>query len=261
MWGAPNAHSDIVVAGERPLDADEFRAELASHVSGRIGVNRDVLVFVHGFNTSFDEARLRAAQVVADSRFGGVPVLFTWPSQSKLFGYVSDKDSATASRDALQDLLTDIAATPGVGKIHVLAHSMGGWVAMEALRQEALSGHRDLDGHLGDVMLASPDVDLDVFASQMAKIRPAKVTVFATPKDRALSLSSAIAEHVSVSALSILAVPRTRPRSKNWEPRSTISASTPTDYRSRAYPLHPTSCMRSALKWRRRGRARRIRFP
>ena len=76
---------------------------------------------------------MRAAQVVADSKFGGVPVLFTWPSKSQLFGYVSDKDSATASRDALQDLLTDIAATPGVGKIHVLAHSMGGWVAMEAL--------------------------------------------------------------------------------------------------------------------------------
>ncbi len=194
MWGAPNAHSDIVVAGERELDADEFKAELASHVSGRIGVNRDVLVFVHGFNTSFDEARFRAAQIVADSRFGGVPVLFTWPSKSQVLGYVSDKDSATASRDAMQDLLSDLAATPGVGKIHVLAHSMGGWVAMEALRQEALAGHRDLDGHLGDVMLASPDIDIDVFASQMAKVRPAKVTVFATQKDRALSLSSAIAD-------------------------------------------------------------------
>ena len=32
-----------------------------------------------------------------------------------------------------------------------------------------------------------------VFASQMARIRPAKVTVFATPNDRALSLSSLIA--------------------------------------------------------------------
>jgi esterase/lipase superfamily enzyme len=194
MWGAPNARNDIVVAGERELDADEFKAELASHVSGRIGVNRDVLVFVHGFNTSFDEARLRAAQIVADSRFGGVPVLFTWPSKNRLFGYVSDKDSAMASRDALQDLLADLSATPGVGKIHVLAHSMGGWLAMEALRQSAIAGHRDLDGHLGEVMLASPDIDLDVFASQMAHLRPAKVTVFATANDRALSLSSTLAE-------------------------------------------------------------------
>ncbi len=121
LWGRPNGRDDIVLAGERDLDGDEFRAELASHVSGRVGVNRDILVFVHGFNTSFDEARSRAAQIVADARFGGVAVLFTWPSRSELFGYVSDKESATASRDALQALLQNLGRTPGVGKIHVLA--------------------------------------------------------------------------------------------------------------------------------------------
>jgi esterase/lipase superfamily enzyme len=194
MWGAANARDHIVVAGERELDPDEFRAELASHISGRIGVNRDVLVYVHGFNVGFDEALDRAAQIVADSRFGGVAVMFTWPTKREVFGYVSDKDSAMASRDALQTLLQDISATPGVGKVHVLAHSMGGWLAMEALRQASIAGDRDLDGRLGEVMLASPDIDMDVFAAQMAHIRPAKVTVFATANDRALSLSSAIAQ-------------------------------------------------------------------
>jgi esterase/lipase superfamily enzyme len=194
MFGAANAHDHIVLAQERTLDSDEFKSELASHVSGRIGVNRDVLVFVHGFNTPFDEARDRTAQIVADSRFGGVAVLFTWPTKHELFGYVSDKDNATASRDALQSLLQEISATPGVGKVHVLAHSMGGWLAMEALRQAAIAGDRDLSGHLGDVMLASPDIDMDVFAGQMARLRPANVTVFATANDRALSLSSALAQ-------------------------------------------------------------------
>jgi esterase/lipase superfamily enzyme len=194
MWGAANPRDDIVVAHERQLDPDEFRAEFASHISGRIGVNRDVLVFVHGFNTSFEEARDRAAQIVADSRFGGVAVLFTWPTKQELFGYVSDKDSATASRDALQSLLQEISATPGVGKVHVLAHSMGGWLAMEALRQESISGDHDLGGHLGQVMLAAPDIDFAVFAEQMSHIRPAKVTVFATANDKALSLSSVIAQ-------------------------------------------------------------------
>jgi esterase/lipase superfamily enzyme len=153
-----------------------------------------VLIYVHGFNTSFEEARDRAAQIVADSRFGGVAALFTWPTKHELFGYVSDKDSAMASRDALQGLLQDVAATPGVGKIHVLAHSMGGWLAMEALRQASIAGSGDLSGHLGEVMLASPDIDMDVFAAQMSRLRPASVTVFATANDRALSLSSAIAQ-------------------------------------------------------------------
>jgi len=193
LWGRPNARNDIALAGERDLDPDEFRAELASHISGRVGISRDVLVFVHGFNTSFDDARLRATQIAADMHFGGVMALFTWPSQSDLFGYVSDKDSATASRDALQGLLHELGQTPGVGKIHVLAHSMGGWLSMEALRASAIAGDRDLSGHLGDVILASPDIDMTVFASQMARVRPADVTVFATPNDKALSLSSFIA--------------------------------------------------------------------
>jgi esterase/lipase superfamily enzyme len=194
MWGAGNAADHVVVAGRRELDADEFRAELASHVSGRIGVNRDLLVFVHGFNTSFEEARWRAGQLAADSRFGGVPILFTWPTRGELLGYASDKDSATASRDALGALLEDLAKTPGVGRIHVLAHSMGCWLTMEALREIAIAGDRDLGGHLGEVMLAAPDIDMDVFSKQMARVQPARVTVFATANDRALSLSSWIAD-------------------------------------------------------------------
>jgi esterase/lipase superfamily enzyme len=194
VWGSGDAKSHIMVQGRRELEPDEFKAELASHVSGRIGVNRDVMIFVHGFNTPFEDARWRAAQIVADSRFGGVPILFTWPSRGGLLSYASDKDSAMASRDSLQGLLEDVAKTPGVGHIHILAHSMGGWLAMEALRQAAIAGDRDLSGHLGEVMLASPDMDLDVFTRQMARISPANVTVFATSNDRALSLSSWIAD-------------------------------------------------------------------
>jgi esterase/lipase superfamily enzyme len=193
LWGRANGRNDIALAGERELDPEEFRAELASHISGRVGVNRDVLVFVHGFNTSFEEARLRATQIAADTHFGGVMVLFTWPSKSDVFGYVSDKDSATASRDALQGLFHELGETPGVGKVHILAHSMGGWLSMEALRASAIAGDKGLAGHLGQVILASPDIDMTVFSSQMARIRPADVTVFATPNDRALSLSSFIA--------------------------------------------------------------------
>ena len=194
MWGSSDARNHIVVTGRRELDPDEFHAELASHISGRIGVNRDILVFVHGYKNGFEEARLRTAQIAADSHFGGVPILFTWPSKNEILGYASDKDSATASRDALQELLEDLAKTPGIGKVHILAHSMGGWLAMEALRQSAIAGNHGLSGRLGEVMLASPDIDMDVFAKQMTKIQLAAVTVFATANDRALSLSSVIAQ-------------------------------------------------------------------
>lgn len=193
-FGKPDRARHIVLSGGRNLTPQRFSDELASHVSGRVGADRDVLLFVHGFNTSLDEARFRLAQIVADARFGGVPVLFTWPSQSNLLSYESDKERATASRDALAELMGQLAATPGVGRVHVLAHSMGSWLAMEALRQNAIAGQPDLGGRLGEVMLAAPDIDLAVFRQQMAKFGGrAHVSVIVSRGDRALGLSSRIA--------------------------------------------------------------------
>ncbi len=201
-FGAPNRHSDFALVGRRTLDAETFRNEVATHLSGRIGSNRDVLVFVHGFNTGFDEARFRLAQIVTDGSFNGVPVLFTWPSKGSLFGYASDREAATASRDALEHLLLDLAAVPDVGKVHVLAHSMGAWLAMEALREVAIAGHADLDGHLGDIILAAPDIDQGVFRQQVERLGPgAHISVFAATNDRALTLSGILADRPRIGAI------------------------------------------------------------
>lgn len=192
-FGSPDAANHFVATGRRALDAEAFRAEFAAHISGRVGNARDALVYVHGFNTSLSEARFRVAQIVADGGFTGVPLLFTWPTKGELLAYESDKEAATASRDALVRLLADISATPGVGRVHVLAHSMGSWLTMEALRETAIAGRRDLDGKLGNVMLAAPDIDLGVFRQQVSRIDPSHVSVFVSRDDRALSLSSRIA--------------------------------------------------------------------
>ncbi|MFO1149334.1 MAG: alpha/beta fold hydrolase [Alsobacter sp.] len=201
----------VVVTSDRRIDPATFQQAIAVQVSGRVGTSRDVLVFVHGFNVNYDEARWRLAQIVADGGFTGVPVLFTWPSRNKILAYGSDKESATASRDPLDKLLQDLAATPGVGRVHVIAHSMGTWLAMEALRQAALAGHGDLNGHLGEVMLAAPDIDLDVFRAQMVYVgKNARVSVFTSTDDRALSVSRTLAgNRTRVGALD-LNDPRTR---------------------------------------------------
>ena len=193
-FGKPSAKRHFALDGSRPLTPERFLSEIATHLSGRVGTNRDILLYVHGFNTSLDEARMRLTQIVADARFGGVPVLFTWPSQSNILSYVSDKDRATASRDAVENLMRELAAVPGVGRVHILAHSMGSWLAMEALRENAIAGHPDLDGKLGDVMLAAPDIYLALFKQQIARLgKSVRVSVFVSRIDRALSLSSRLA--------------------------------------------------------------------
>lgn len=191
--GAADPLKHFALLSRRGLDEAGFQNELASHLSGRTGSNRDILLYVHGFNTSYDESRFRVAQIVEDGRFGGVPVLFTWPSTNNLLDYGAAKESATVSRDALAKLIAQLTETPGVGRVHILAHSMGAWLTMEALRQDALSGSPALAEKLGDVMLAAPDIDLNVFRQQLARLDASHVFVLVASNDRALSLSRTLA--------------------------------------------------------------------
>lgn len=192
-FGAPDRSRHFTVLSKRSMDEREFFDEIAAHVSGRVGVSRDIFLYVHGFNTTLDEARFRLAQIVADGNFSGVASLFTWNSRGGLFNYESDKEAATVSRDALEKLLLGLAQTPGVGRVHILAHSMGSWLTMETLRAIAIAGHPDLDGKLGQVMLAAPDIDLNVFRQQVSRLDPGHVSIFIANNDRALSMSSRIA--------------------------------------------------------------------
>ncbi len=191
--GAPDPSKHFALMSRRALDEGAFLAELASHLSGRVGANRDVLLYVHGFNTGYDEARFRLAQIVEDGRFGGVPVLFTWPSTNNLLDYGAAKENATISRDALAKLIRQLTETPDVGRVHILAHSMGAWLTMEALRQDAIAGSPGLNEKLGDVMLAAPDIDLNVFRRQLARLDPSHVFVLVAANDRALSLARTLA--------------------------------------------------------------------
>jgi esterase/lipase superfamily enzyme len=192
-FGGPDSKRHFALLSHRSMEEGEFLSEIAAHVSGRVGVSSDILLYVHGFNTSLDEARFRIAQIVADAHFTGVPALFAWNSKGELFAYESDKESATVARDGLEKLIVDLSHTPGVGRVHILAHSMGSWLTMEALRSISISGHPDLDGKLGEVMLAAPDIDLNVFERQVARLDPKHVSIFVANNDRALSLSSRIA--------------------------------------------------------------------
>jgi esterase/lipase superfamily enzyme len=162
-------------------------------------------VFVHGFNTNFQEALYRLAQLKADAHMDGVPILFAWPSEAKLTGYLADKDAVTYSRDQLVDLLTMLARNRNVGSIAVFAHSMGGWLTVEALRQLRVAGADDVISRL-QVVLAAPDIDVEVFCSQIEVIGPLSppMTVLVSRDDLALSISSRLAgRHERVGMLDV----------------------------------------------------------
>ncbi|WP_324753917.1 alpha/beta hydrolase [Roseovarius sp. Pro17] len=156
---------------------------------------RDILIFVHGYNYTFAESLFRLAQVAADADLKESPVLFAWPSAASVTGYVADKDAVTYSRDDLVHLLTVVAADPAIENITLFGHSMGGWLVAEALRQLRLSGQHKVIDRLGNVVLAAPDIDIDVFRRQVqtiGKLNP-PITLLVSPDDRALKLSERLA--------------------------------------------------------------------
>ncbi|UCI05362.1 alpha/beta hydrolase [Mesorhizobium sp. B1-1-8] len=178
--------TDVVHYG----DAQQFAKAVGADISMR---GDRALVFVHGFNNGFDDGVYRLTQIAHDTKYPGTPVLFSWASSAKATGYIYDKDSATAARDDLEATLRMLARTK-VKSIDIIAHSMGTWLTMEALRQLAITGDRDLGGKIGYVILASPDIDVDIFKKQMIRYgKPDKpFAVLLSGDDRALKLSSFI---------------------------------------------------------------------
>lgn len=185
-----NPATDFVVTSETPI----AKANLAGWFRAHGGRKRRVFVFVHGFNTRFDRAVFRLAQLAHDTDANAAPVLFSWPSRGELLDYRRDFDNASYSRSDLADLLRTAAASRNIGEIVILAHSMGSWPTMEAIRQLALE-RGGVPSKISNVILASPDLDVGVFRRQVEDMGPRRphITLFVSQNDRALRLSRLIA--------------------------------------------------------------------
>ncbi|RYC11692.1 alpha/beta hydrolase [Ciceribacter ferrooxidans] len=177
----------FIVTDHDDLTLSQFSAEVERTVDddGTVGV------FVHGYNYSHQEALFRTAQLGADARTLPPPILFSWPSQASLTGYVADKDEALASRTELTRLLVLIGRTQGVKHIVLFAHSMGSLLAIEAVRQLELEKQSSTTQKL-DIVLAAADIDVDLFLSQLNDIGrlPRPITLLVSKEDKALGASS-----------------------------------------------------------------------
>ncbi len=182
------------------LDKDEARKRFNQRLVE--AHNGHVLVFVHGYNTRFSEAVFRLAQFAHDAHLQETPILFTWPSRGSLLGYGYDRESANYSRDALEALLNGLQRDPAVTEIDILAHSMGNWVTLEALRQMAIRD-RKIAPKIKQVIMAAPDVDVDVFRRQISQIgepRP-PFTMFVSRDDKALQASRVVWDGQRIGAV------------------------------------------------------------
>jgi esterase/lipase superfamily enzyme len=194
----PDPSSSFVVTDAHTLDLAGFRRAIAGKKRG------DVLVFLHGYNTTYPESVFGYAQLIHDASVPSgqpnhVDVLFAWPSRGELTAYLTDRESATFSRNYLEEVLNEIATTPGVRNIDIVAHSMGNWLALETLRQARLRARSAFVGKLRGVTLVAPDIDADVFLTQLDTIGKLRspITVVVNKHDLALAASQFLSGEIA----------------------------------------------------------------
>lgn len=172
----------------------DFAAKLNDELAKKSPGDREVLVFVHGYNTNFTSAVLRMSQFVQDTEFKGVPLLFTWASRGRAVDYVYDVNSALQARFYLVELAKMLTKT-NAESFSIVAHSMGNLVTLESMSLLVKQGIRPRRAKLNRIILAAPDVDIDLFDEYLKDIAPVRdrIVVLVSKDDRALKLSRRIA--------------------------------------------------------------------
>jgi esterase/lipase superfamily enzyme len=158
------------------------------------------LVFLHGYNVSFEDAAIRAAQIGYDLKVPGPVAFFSWPSRGSLAAYPADEASIEASEQPIADFLVEFAQNCKTGgnapRLHLIAHSMGNRGFLRALQRIAASAELRGKVHFNQIILAAPDVDRDLFLSLAALYRAHAdgVTLYASSRDLAVHLSATLHE-------------------------------------------------------------------
>lgn len=195
----------------------EARARLQDEIRRRLAEapKREVLLYVHGFNETFATAAYTAAELCHFLGREPVCAFFTWPASSTgnfLVSYTSTTESADFAVEHLKKSLRTIATTPGVEGVHILAHSRGTAVTLDAVRELGLeaiaAGQEPADLYkIRNLVLLSPDIDVDVAGqritsflsdpdvvtvwpeARLPRILKGRMTIYASPEDRALLVS------------------------------------------------------------------------
>lgn len=186
----PEKH--VVLLGTTIFDKDKFFSDVAA--SMRQSTISNALVFVHGYNVTFEDAARRTAQISYDLCFKGAPVFYSWPSQGTTPDYFVDEQTIEWAEANLRSFLEDFFTRSDAQNIYLIAHSMGNRALSRAVAS-LLTNKPALRNKLKEVILTAPDIDTDIFKRDIAPAFTASgqvVTLYASSKDLALVASKKV---------------------------------------------------------------------
>lgn len=189
--GAPNTAKTTVTA-VGPLPRETFLGQLQAAVDDT--PEHSALVFVHGFNRSFNQVAKLLAEFVDQTDFRGVVLMWSWPSARNPAGYLVDETNMNWGQPHFARFLQDVISESGAETVHLIGHSMGGKGLTEVLLQDLLPAGVDKT-RVGEYILLAPDIDSAIFKRDLAPALVAadlRVTLYTSANDKALATSRAM---------------------------------------------------------------------
>ena len=187
---------DLVARRTEAIEA--FRRVLVRQLE--LTPRKEVFIFVHGYNNSFDDAAFAMAELWHFLGRIGVPIIYTWPAgYPGMFGYTYDRESSEFTIYHLREVLELISSFPEVEKIHLIAHSRGTDVAVAAMRELTIGARAaGIDPRqkfkVHNLILAAPDLDLQVAEQRIVgdqlTLSVKRFTVYTSPKDKAIGIAA-----------------------------------------------------------------------
>lgn len=179
------------------VDADRFRAEMSTALAS--AESGEVMVYIHGIDTTFEEAQGTLANLWHWSGRPGVPLLYSWPAgNNPPLGYFRDREAGEFTIFHLKQTLRILATTPRVERINLIAYSRGADIASSALREliiaERAAGRDPQHAlKLGTLIMSAPDLDFGIMQQRLVAEQFGaafeQINVYVNSGDQALRLA------------------------------------------------------------------------
>lgn len=175
------------------LTREEFIELARKRIGGSAAFKDQAVVFVHGYNTSFDYALFRAAQMAYDLKFDGASFVYSWPSGGGVMSYNYDRESSEQAEPYLREFIELVIKDSGAQSVSVIAHSMGNMPLLRVL--QALGPSLPPGVRLNQIILAAPDVDRNLFENLAANLKSygRGVTLYCSNNDLAMTAARKVA--------------------------------------------------------------------
>ncbi|MDK3072004.1 alpha/beta hydrolase [Sedimentitalea sp. JM2-8] len=177
--------------GDDPEAADAWLAEVA--VALQASRDKDVLVYIHGANTTVERAAGQAAMLRHFTGRHSVVVLFAWPTAENFLRYRRDVTSALSAAPKLSELIAMLVEHTPAEHVNVFTYSAGAMVGSTGLANLART-RPEAASHVQEVYHAAPDADFRDFVDDMAVYSGlvGRTTTAVNLGDSALRLAAAV---------------------------------------------------------------------